>query len=694
MKILFRFGIIVGIVLIGWHFGKAFLLPQKKWPETQLFTPITVTGWIEGLPQLTPETTRFLLQTDRGLLQLTWYGHTPVDLAPGQYWQLQVKLKPPRGLINPGLPNSAIRQQREGILAVGYLYHDQQQLLRSSPWRSPLDYLRSRLRQQLLQSTQGFANQGILLALTLGDQSRITQDQWQVFRNTGTNHLVAIAGLHMGIICGVLWFLMRWLWGGVPWLTKRYPAQSAAWVASLSTGILYSALAGFSIPTQRAVIMLCCLTVGQLLKKPLSAYGSLCLSFIVVITWNPWNIFAAGTWLSFGAVGLLIYCFAGRVGQTSKWKHWIAPQWVMAIGLIPLTAFWFGQVSLIGWIANIIAIPWLTFLLLPWLLLATITVSFWPALAHCILFLCQYSLQGLIGFLSLLGHWQFASINLPPTSILIAALASIGCLILLAPKSIPGRYLGILLLLPLWLRIPPTPAVGEVWFTVLDVGQGLATVIQTHSHTLVYDTGPSDPEGFNAGEAVVLPYLHYRGIFHLDKLVVSHGDNDHSGGAEYLLQNIPVDSFDTSALQLFSKNHATACLPNHPWQWDQVTFEYLDTGDQLTGNNRSCVLKITAGKQAILLPGDIEKPAEQNMVMFHASQLPATILVAPHHGSKTSSSIEFVKAVDPKIVIFSTGFYNKFHFPNPLVEQRYQAIGATELNTANGGAVVEKIGIP
>jgi len=362
----------------------------------------------------------------------------------------------------------------------------------------------------------------------------------------------------------------------------------------------------------------------------------------------------------------------GRLAPSGLWWKWIRVQWVIGIGLIPLSLFIFQEFSLVSFLANNIAIPWLGLLVLPFCFLSIIFLFISPTLTKCILYLANESLELLWKILNWFANLSFASWHVSAPSFFILLLSCIGIVILLLPTGFPGRWLGIAWLLPLFFHTIPIPNESEYWVNLLDVGQGLAIVIQTKSHLLIYDAGPKFSQ-FDAGNAILLPFLYQQEAKKINMLVVSHGDNDHIGGTQALLTSFPVLQIKTSVPTKFSQ-FTTYCLAGESWIWDHVKFSFLypNKEDIDYNNDSSCVLKIDNGIHSTLLTGDIEKYAEEKLLANNLNNLSADLLVAPHHGSKTSGLLKFIEAVHPSYVLYATGYKNRYHFPHPSVVETYR----------------------
>jgi len=412
------------------------------------------------------------------------------------------------------------------------------------------------------------------------------------------------------------------------------------------------------------------------------------------LLFDPFAVLAVGFWLSFLAVALLIWVSAGRSRLPGYWQGLAVSQYAVTLGLAPVLMLYFQQISLIAPLANAFAIPWVGVILTPLCLLILCLNLLLPELARYGLALADGLFAVLWQLLDGMAQWPFAQIVCPQPPWYALALAVPGVAMLLAPKGFPHRYLGVFLLLPGVFVENAKPAAGEVWLTLLDVGQGLATVIQTRNHVMVYDTGARYSEQTDMGESVLLPFLRYRAIDAIDLLVVSHGDNDHSGGSAALMTAMPKAKLLTSASWLDRPAVADDCLAGQSWSWDGVTFQVLSPGETafLKENDNSCVIKVVAATAAFLLTGDIEASAERDLLERYGSDLASTVMLAPHHGSKTSSTAAFLRAVQPKIVLIPAGFHNRFGFPAASVVERYRALSADIRNTAHDGAISVKTG--
>lgn len=657
-------------------------------------------GRVVSLPVNRGTLIRFDFQVDRvidhngnnynspGKIRLNWYRDYP-DLQPGERWRLSVKLKRPYGFMNPGGFDYEGFLFREGIHATGYVLNRETNNRMSAAGSFNINHIRYQIRKKLESLLRGQSLTPLVTALVIGDRSAISPAQWRVLNRTGTNHLLAISGLHIGLVAALILLVTRWLWPLTGGFLFPVAGPRLAAVNAIIGAFAYAALAGFSVPTQRALIMLGIVMILGFFHQLTRSANIICLALLAILIMDPFAVMSTGFWLSFMAVTVILYGMTCRTGARGLWWRWGRVQWLVAVGLTPLLLLSYQQVPLLGIVANLIAVPWVSMVTVP-LVLSGIGIAFVHAgLGSIVLSLGVDTLNLLWGFLKLVsemdaGVLQVSSPSLPG---LVAAL--IGVVILLMPRGLPGRWLGILWMLPAFLPLHAYPAGVQFRFTLLDVGQGLAAVVRTRNHTLLFDTGPKYSDRFDAGADVILPYLKYQGISRIDRLIASHGDNDHIGGLPQLLANIEVSSIYSSVPEKIKNSHAARCRAGEHWQWDGVSFTVLSpkTAKGLSGNNLSCVLQVKAGSHSLLLTGDIERRAELRLVSRYGRSLKSEVLVAPHHGSNTSSSTPFINAVQPHYVLFPVGYRNRFNFPKKDIIARYKANGAVSLDTASSGAI-------
>lgn len=676
-----------------------------SFPDELARAPLVLEGRIAAIPVVREFGVRFLFQVERtlqndrplpfrGLVRLSWYRDAPL-LRAGERWRLPVRLKPCHGYANPGGFDSERLLFEQGVKATGFLRRDAtRERLDAGAGFYWLERWRQRIADHLAQTLGDTPSLGLVQALTIGETSGFTAEDREIFTLTGTSHLVAISGLNVGMIAGIFLFLTRWLWSRSARLTLALAAPRAGVVAGALTALAYAGLAGFSVSTQRALVMLVVLFAAIFWQRTQRPYHALTMALIGVLLVDPQAILSYGFWLSFAAVAVMLFHLGQRLPQRDLWTRWGRAQWAVTVGTLPLLLALFGRFSTISPLVNLVAVPIFS-LLLPLVLIASLASLIpgcsWPLL------LTAKLLGWCMAGLAWLATLPWAAVTLPAPPFWAWGVAALGVALLLAPRGLPGRWLGLLLFLPLIATHPPGPSAGEVWFTLLDVGQGLAAVAQTAEGTLVFDTGPGFPGGFNTGSAVVAPFLLHRGVAQIERLVISHADRDHAGGLLGLAQRVKILRIQSGEPTELALPGAQLCQAGENWVWSGVSFRFLHpaaTGEQghvEQGNNASCVLQIETGGQAILLTGDIERRMERQLVARLGSALRSEILIAGHHGSATSSSAEFLNAVAPDLVLFSAGYANHFGFPARAVRERLARRGIRMLNTANLGAIAIRL---
>lgn len=679
---------------------------------------IQLVGVVASLPHSTHQSARFIFEVEQVLTQnaqiprriaLAWYQnrtrqaedeHEISDIQAGERWQLTVRLKQPHGNANPHGFDYEVWALERNIRAVGYVRRDSGNQRLSPMVHEPgywIERLRADIQQRFEHHLDGEKYVGVLQALATGDQSAIPRDQWQVFIRTGTIHLMAISGLHITLISSLVYMLVFAVWRHCLDWALFLPAHRVAIIAGLMAAFGYTVLSGFAVPAQRSLYMLSVVALALWNGRMISATWVLTWALLVVVVLDPWAMIAPGFWLSFGAVALIMLTTVGRLAKSHWLSGWVRIQWAITLGLIPLTLALFQQVSMASPIANAIAIPLISLVVVPLVLLATLPwFEFLLPIAHAVI-------NPGMDFLNWLNEspaavWQQ---HAPPLWTIITAIG--GVIWILLPGSLgmgffagfPARWLGFVALLPMFLIQPLKPDTGELWLTVLDVGQGLAVVARTRHHTLLFDTGPRFGDT-DSGERIIVPFLNGEGIEHLDAMIVSHADMDHSGGAVSVLTALPVHRVLSSLpphhpLQRQGALHGP-CRTGESWKWDEVHFELLHPSEVETGNGKtnasSCVLKITSTHGSVLLPSDIGAAEEMELLQRERDKLKVNVLIAPHHGSNTSSTMAFIQQVDPGLTVFTVGYLNRYGHPREPVLERYRQIGSQVLRTDLHGAIL------
>ena len=687
-----------------WAAGFAHLRMADALPFEWEGRDVELVGVIATLPQPYERSVRFDLNVEEVLTPdarvprraaLAWWGRAGElpDVHAGERWRLTLRMKRPHGTSNPhGFDYEAWLIER-GVRANGYVRP------RTSPQRLDalvnrpaywVEAIRERVRTRILHALSGRAYGGVIAALVMGDQRAITAEQWQTFTRTGVNHLMSISGLHVTMVAGVLYALVLASWRRSAALTLRLPAAKAAAAGGVAGAFLYTLLAGFAVPAQRTLFMIGVVAIALWFGAMSSPSLVLAVALLTVLLLDPWAVSSPGFWLSFGAVGAIFLVTTNRIAQVGWLEGWVRTQAAVTVALMPLLLGLFQQVSLISPVANAFAIPVISLVVVPLALVgALMPFDFVLLIAHGVMAVTMWLLEGFSALPD--AVWEQ---HAPPAWTVAAGV--LGASWLLLPRGVPARWLGAVACLPLLFVLPPRLQHGELRVAVLDVGQGLAVAFQTERHALLYDAGPAFGTATDSGNRIIVPYLRAAGVQRLNGLVVSHDDTDHSGGAASVLQGLPVDWLlsslpDMDPLPLIA-DHAVRCRAGQSWEWDGVRFDILHPSApsydaRVKSNDRGCVLKVTAPGGSILVPGDIERVSEERLV-WEGSPLEADILVAPHHGSRTSSTAAFVEAVRPKSVVFAVGYRNRFGHPHPDVIERWTATDARILRTDRDGAVL------
>ncbi len=683
-----------------WTLLFAQLYLQAVLPEALAGQDFIVEGVVQGIPEHSRDSLRFeflirnypdnLAAPAARRLRLSWY-YPERQLNSGDRLRLEVRLKPPHGMQNPGGFDYEKWLFLRGIHATGYVRKSESTNLLAAG-KFSIDRLRQALQQQI-RAIDEPRFQGLIQALTIGARSDISPQQWQRLIDTGTSHLMAISGLHIGLVAGMVFFLVRKLSPAA--LAARGSLQQVAALASLLVAGFYALMAGFSVPTQRAFVMLLVILLALFFRRPAFSLNTLALALLAVLLINPLAPLSAGFWLSFLAVLIIHMLVTGRQPtadtRLARWLQGGRLQWAIALAMLPLTLILFQQASLVSPLANLLVIPLVGLLVVPMALLASVAGMISAEWSVWLFSQVSWMLQGVMWILDNLSAWPFASHYIPGTNVICALLALIGSLLLLMPRGFPLRYAGAVMLLPLLLYQPQRPAPGEVWMTVLDVGQGLSVLLQTAEHDLLYDAGDKSSARFDMGERVVVPFLRYRGIETLDRMIVSHADRDHAGGAAAVISRLPVRQLmgDVSRVQPLAEWLAfQPCQRGQGWHWDGVEFRVLHPDrDYSKTNNDSCVLQLRGEGYSLLLPGDIEARVERLLLARDGEALAADVLLLAHHGSNTSSTHAWLQRVKPSLAIVSAGYKNRFRHPAAKVRKRLHAMQLPALNTASSGAI-------
>jgi competence protein ComEC len=674
-------------------------------------------------------------------ISLSWYGgvfgametasdlaalqRKPMPILPGERWRMTVRLKAPHGNSNPGGFDFELWLWEQGIQATGYVRtstNDAAPVRMAQTWQHPVEQLRYKVRDAIFtrmshgDSTSHSSEAGIVAALVTGDQQSIERSDWDVFRTTGVAHLMSISGLHITMFAWGAVIVVGWLYRRSTRLCLAYPAPQAALLGGLLLATLYAVFSGWGVPSQRTIWMLVTITLLRLFGKRWPWPTVWMLACVVVVAIDPWALLQAGFWLSFVAVGVLFatdmrqhtehdknlnddvvkLSTSHRLVETIKKKLWMGgrEQFIITMVLTPLTLLLFGQVSVVGLLANAFAIPWVTLVVTPLAMLGTLFSPLWD--------LAGWSTTVLSLYLGALSHLPFATVFMATPPMLVSALGVVGGMLMVMPWPWQLRLLGLPLLLTVILWQAPRPEAGQFELLAADIGQGNGLIVRTAEHTLAYDAGPRFSIDSDAGFRVLVPLLR-RTNESVDTVMLSHRDIDHSGGIKSVLTMHPKANFISSVesthdLQTFRP--VQRCVAGQTWQWDGVDFAVLhpsaeDYESPKKPNAMSCVLRVSTKQHSVLLVGDLEQLQEARLVaelstkaiILKSDVLKSTVLLVPHHGSKTSSSAEFLDAVQPRLAIVQAGYRNRFGHPAPSVMERYSERHIKVIDTAHCGAM-------
>ncbi len=665
---------------------------------------IVVTGKVVDIPNSKGDGTRFrfeiqtaiLTETQetidvKGVVRLGWY-QSAQAIHAAENWQLRIRLKQPSGFMNLGGFDYEKWLFTERIIATGYvrkskLMVNENKLLKGAPWWS-LNHIREEIHQTIQSTVENKSSAAVLSALVVAVRTKLNDEQWKNLQLTGTSHLVAISGLHISVVAGFALIPLMMLLRFFPTINERMPRRIVAGILGILFATAYAMLAGFTLPTQRALLIVVIGVLGLVGRKHYSSSTVLAGALLGVLILDPLAGMTISFWLSFLAVALIL-SFLNRQLGTSSFSL-IKLQLVLSLGMLPLTLYFFGTISLTSPVANLFAIPWVSVIIVPLSLLGMVFIPISSFVSAGLFNIAALAIDWLFKGLAWLGESSLAKLTLAEVPDFYLILMFIGMLFLLLPKGFPAKWLGFLTFIPALFFTTERPKQGEFTYTLLDVGQGMASVLQTKKHTLVFDAGTRISDSFDIGKLVVVPYLRAKGIKQLDRLVISHEDIDHRGGAQAILDNIKIKQVISSDANILPNVSIESCVQGQTWKWDGVTFAFVSPPlkYQQNDNNRSCVLRVSNQLHSVLITADIEKQAEQLLLDgITQKQLNAEVMTIPHHGSRTSSSVNFINGVSPTLALVTAGYRNRFGHPKKDVLERYRKKGITLLSTVSSGAI-------
>ena len=679
-----RFFVIAGLGY-GFAWFHQFWTQDQSMPQQAVIRQAMLNGVIASIPKQNPDKTQFEFVVQslnnspvKARMQINCYRNCP-QFHVGERWTLRSKIHEVHNLNNPGGFDYKTQLATKHIHWVGYILRNGMHK-HNVPCSWSITLLREHLANYLAMLLSHETTLGIVQALTIGVTTHINQASWALFRCTGTTHLMVISGAHIGLVAGMIFKLAQFLWSRNALLCLYFPAQRFASLVAIFISIVYALIAGLGAPAERATVAAGFIFLRYLSNHTFSSWQAWRYALLAVILTEPHVVLLPGFYLSFLAVGILL-TMNKRILHKKLGKA-LGIQMSCMLGLLPFTVYWFSYGAVNGLFANMLAIPWVSFLIVPLSFICLCLGKYLPWLTHIL----DDNIDYFLLFLKWFDHVSWMNMQMSYRHIFspIAGLLGLSVFLFLPIRRLWLFAITLLVvaLYPSHITIPDQ----EFKVDVLDVGQGLAVVVQTHQHVLLYDTGGKNYQGSDMGKMVILPYLRYMGLQHVDRVIVSHPDLDHRGGLDSIAAAFPKADLIVDNPAFYKRGLACHAYPD--WTWEGVRFHFFSLPNHLRStNNHSCVLQISNSSGQILLTGDIEKTAEQVLINQYGQALRSDVLLIPHHGSQTSSSLAFLRTVAPKYAVFSYGFDNRYHFPHAKVLQRYQKLKIKTLATVDQGMI-------
>ncbi len=672
-----------------WFMFHAQLQLAQAWPDDRAGQIFEVSGTVVGLPERDGERLRFVLRTDQGddeglpeRIQVSWF--RPLDyVRSGERWTMRLRLDAPSGRLNPGGFDLERHLLSRGIGATATVRGGAQRIARGG-WLSAIDRHRQYLAERLQAETTRLDHAALMRALALADRSALEADLRELLQRTGTAHLLAISGLHIGMVATLAGFVGGWLLSPLLLCNASLDRRRLALLSGLLAGLLYAWLAGFTLPTVRALIMLSVAAAAFGIRRGIAPGHALLLALVVVLVIDPLAPLAMGFWLSFSAVAILIWAFAWRAGHRSVgwFRGLVVAQLAIAVGMLPLNVGLFQQWIPGAILANLVAIPLVGLWVLPSLLTALLMWTL-NLPADWLVAVTEFGLQTLLRVLEWLDAQPWAHQNLQAASAPAILLGMLGALWLIAPPGWPARWLGVFLLIPLLLPEETLLESGALQMTVFDVGDGQAIMVESGGQRMLFDTGPGDGEGRDAIRGLLAGLRPQSSGYPLDGLVISRTHQGHAGG-----MGTALSLTHPLRVRMHPGLDRRSCVADERWRLGLYEVRFLHPSAALPdlGDNSSCVVHIDGPGGSVFLAAGVDAVVERRILLEDPS-LQADVLVLSAGGQRRAASAEFLDQLSPMLAVASVARNDRFGRPHPELVDRLQVRGIDRVETGRCGAI-------